>query len=69
MRRLILNKSRYPEKPCYDACTNNGKEAGLSKPQKEMQVEALVRSSLASWRVYHFEDTSDSCPYEKNIRY
>jgi predicted ATPase len=59
------DKSRYPEKPYMTPVANNGKEAGLSKPQKEKQVEAWVRNSLASWRVYHFEDTSDSSPMRK----
>ena len=58
------DKSRYPEKPYITTVMNNGKEAGLSKPQ-ERGVEAWVRSSLASWRVYHFEDTSDSSPMRK----
>jgi predicted ATPase len=58
------NKSRYPKGPVGTGVARKGKEAGISDISSR-GIESFVRGHLASWRLYHFHDTSVSSPMKK----
>lgn len=56
------DKARYAR--AYDETLwPQGKEAGISAP--DTRISAYVRAHLASWRKYHFHDTSADSPMKK----
>jgi len=56
------DKQKY-DKPYDESLSGTGKEAGISRPQKG--VAKRVQERLDSWRIYHFNDTSDNAPVKK----
>ena len=58
------DKARYPTGGIGETISRVGKEAGISTA-KVTGIASWVRSYLASWRVYHFHDTSSSSPMKK----
>ena len=59
------DKERY-ENPYNRALSSKGLEAGISKKQMSgATIERYVRTHLASWRLYHFHDTSSASPMKK----
>ena len=58
------DKSKYPQ-PWNMVIRPNGLEAGISKPQSNMNTADYVRARLAMWRVYHVHDTSAQSPMRK----
>ncbi|MBV8129366.1 MAG: AAA family ATPase [Planctomycetaceae bacterium] len=56
-RCWFWNKSQHP-RPYFESLAGSGKEAGISEPQN--RVPGWVQSSLDSWRLYHFHDTSNT---------
>lgn len=57
------DSSRYP-RPYWDDLPSIGKsEAAISLPQT--RTASWVKDDLASYRVYHFHDTSDSSPIKQ----
>ena len=56
-------KSQY-QGPMGTTVARRGKEAGISDPSST-KIASWVRGYLASWRVYHFHDTSASSPMKK----
>ena len=57
------NKKEY-DKPHGDALASAGREAGISQ-QHLRRIPKHVREDLASWRLYHFHDTSAASPMKK----
>ncbi len=41
-------------------------EAGISRPNQQKPIAKFVREKLASWRVYHFHDTSFNSPMKQS---
>ena len=56
-------KKKY-NKPYSDALASAGREAGISR-QPLRGIPKYVRKQLASWRLYHFHDTSAASPMKK----
>lgn len=57
------DRSNFP-RPYETALPRQGKEAGISDPTL-IRTGGFVRLKLASWRLYHFHDTSSSSPMKK----
>ncbi len=57
------DKDHYP-KPYDTRLSRQGDEAGISAPASR-GICAWVRRHLASWRLYHFHDTSPGSPMKK----
>ena len=51
--------------PYDEALASAGREAGISWHYQH-GISKYVREHLASWRIYHFHDTSDASPMKKN---
>jgi predicted ATPase len=58
------DKNNYPNGPYEEGLTKIGKEAGISSTYAK-RTQKYVRDHLASWRLYHFHDTSSSSPMKK----
>ncbi len=56
-------KSQYPQ-PYGLAIASEGREAGISR-QRQQGIAKYVQGHLASWRLYHFHDTSAASPMKK----
>ena len=52
-------------KPCGKPLYSRKGEAGISKQRSVQSVVRHVRRHLASWRIYHFHDTSSKSPIKK----
>ncbi|MFZ1768871.1 MAG: AAA family ATPase, partial [Caldilinea sp.] len=57
------NKNAY-EQPYSESLALRGQEAGISDPYNR-GAAYFVRHHLASWRLYHFHDTSTASPMKK----
>lgn len=57
------DKSRYA-RPYEDSLIPLGGEAAISDPKSE-RIARYVRGHLASWRLYHFHDTSVNAPLKR----
>src|SRR5207248_136249 len=58
------DKEKHPGKPYDEPLPSRGPEAGISDPNCK-GVANFVRGQLASWRIYHFQDTSAVSPIKK----
>jgi predicted ATPase len=67
-RVYFWDKKRYPKKPHEELLAREGgREAGISD-RNVRRVADWVRLHLASWRLYHVHDTSDSSPMRKTAQ-
>ena len=57
------NRDQY-DQPYSKTITSQGREAGISS-QHLSGIPRYVRQDLASWRLYHFHDTSVASPMKK----
>lgn len=58
------DKETYPKKPYSEGLAPYNREAGISNPNCR-RIANYVRGHLASWRLYHFHDTSAGSPMKK----
>jgi len=58
------DKQRHPGKPYDERLAPYCREAGISDPNCK-GIANFVRGQLASWRLYHFHDTSAASPMKK----
>jgi predicted ATPase len=58
------DKERFPDSPYKERLASRGLEAGISDPNSS-GTAYYVRRCLASWRLYHFHDTSATSPMKK----
>ena len=58
------NKEKFNKKPYVEALASEGREAGISR-QYQRKTSKYVREHFASWRLYHFHDTSAASPLKK----
>jgi predicted ATPase len=63
-RVYFWDKARFPKTPYIEALERRKNEAGISGPTLK-GTAFWVHQHLASWRVYHFHDTSKSSPMKK----
>lgn len=57
-------KGAHPGGPYLESISRVGKEAGISSASVR-RVARYVRDHLASWRLYHFHDTSGASPMKR----
>lgn len=57
------NNKTHPE-PFKEPISGHDGEAGISNPDAKV-IASYVRDYLASWRIYHFHDTSPSSPIKR----
>ncbi|GIK74260.1 MAG: chromosome segregation protein SMC [Chloroflexota bacterium] len=58
------DRDKYSERPYAERLAARGLEAGISDPDRGGTAQ-YVRKLLASWRLYHFHDTSAMSPLKK----
>ena len=59
------DQENYPQ-PYEESLTGRGGEAGIYS--SKTRITSHVRQHLASWRLYHFHDTSSGSPIKKNMK-